>query len=303
MICVSNYLKKSLNKARLCRYIDCLPGFFLSQPFILQLRAGPGQSFTSLWKMHPELSSEALRSWTSVICLWCQGAWVTVSPESPSDLIHDDVVLWDWALSGLRVARWLWRLWPVAEDSWEAGPGQTWQQRTNFPRRNLLVVVVRVMTRCFLSHCLLVTVAWLQESVGHCDILQYLDNFPTINFYDNDTANGPVSMSRDVGIWETEDVFVPPWRWTPPVPEREDCKFAKHTNIYDLCICTFRSDNFFRSDHLFDWKVLKLNYISIHCFLNSTVHIYLLQPPSFHVRFGTSNISLFLAFCDKDVIS
>ena len=41
--------------------------------------------------------------------------------------------------------------------------------------------------------------AWLQKSVGQSNILQYLDNFLPINFPDNDTANGPVSMSRDVG--------------------------------------------------------------------------------------------------------
>ena len=92
-------------KVKLCRFIDwSLPAFFLSQPFILQLRAGPGQSFTSLWKMHPELSFDNNLRSPHYKHLW-PASDVTLVTESPSAfwqltslLSQDDNVpgLWTW---------------------------------------------------------------------------------------------------------------------------------------------------------------------------------------------------------------
>ena len=60
----------------------------------------------------------------------------------------------------------------------------------------------------------------LRKSVGQSNILQYLDNFLPINFPDNDTANGPVSMSRDVGRhWAASSSILQVMEWTP-VPEK-----------------------------------------------------------------------------------
>ena len=106
-------------KVKLCRFIDwSLPAFFLSQPFILQLRAGPGQSFTSLWKMHPELRALTI-IWgqhTNICDQPPMSPWSLSHPLSPHHWPHTNshrmIMFWDCGLgSGLStLTRWLWPL-------------------------------------------------------------------------------------------------------------------------------------------------------------------------------------------------